>query len=1006
MPSTLQNGKRISILDHTGREIFGDEDDQDDGLDLPHIMTFGSIFRGAAYTYNHLWDEAAKHSRINSMAMRRDAWLMGLLRERADETLTKKWHLEVDNPKDPWQQTVCDGMTKIVKSIHRLKRMQRYLLQGALWYGRYGANVKWVWRDMMLPLMTKKGPATPGMKAQPTYAKGRVLTIAKHKPVNGDKIGHHDDDTPYVAINSAFEAKIKGQTKVIYPTNLGSAALLLRGTWREQILIHSSDPDDADYFEGEMGERVHGVGIRNYIYWLDFLRRDYFGAVTEMLNRVGLGLVVIYYDQSSDTAKTSALEMAKKFSRRAVVTMPRTNDGTQQAGGIEIVETPMAGATIMLDLQKHVEEQIERFMVGQLISGGGGTSNPLEGTGKSEFAKDSKTKLCMGDADDFDETMTGSEEEPGLVSIIKKWTYKLADFPVRYVTDHEEEDRGEALEAVKTCVDMGVSFDADKVRELTGQEPPEDGAVTIGGQEALDAKNQADLAALNGEEPVSNDTGADDQPPSFSGNQEEPEEYVVNYAGHDVSNEPRDEAGKWTTGGKAPHEHTQAEYTKVYRDTDKDPETRKAMHAAGFGGNWTQDVMQAIKQGKAVPQHIIETHVGAIEHQAKAKLKERFGEDYLAKMKEKAAKPIHEVLANHEDGSTTVRQRQQRDGSFHEHKKGDVVSQNGKPMIVAKAKKPAKMRHDGEIYAYTQNVTLREPKPKELQAANEAIASELAIVQHDSQQRNDSYPDLKKTAMIEHAKLTAAAFGQTEEAVKEPEPIKPAEPEREKPPPGELFQSDSPIENYADTIQGLIDRIRKQGGAMGGNEWVRKLAELLKAQPHLRRSLSPHDLAAIQAMGLSQYLDEEPPETYDFDRENYAFDPNEPRDAEGKWTTAQRIDFLLQNTGPKAASNDPVKLHGRAIPKGLDETALAVAKAVKAAGNPFMSPTIPDIVKAIKAKDPAAKTSDIHAALVKLHREDKIDLGPYTQGLATLGDEDIKHVIPLDRDPKYYVRPR
>lgn len=497
----LTNGRLPSarLLDHNGREIDPNREDRDDGLDLPHILTFGSLYHGAAYTYHHLFDEAIKHSRQNALAMRRDAWIMGLLSERADETLEKKWHLEPDNPKDPWQKTVADGVTKIIKGIHRLQEMRRYLLEGGLWYGRYGANVKWKWKECWLPVMEKKGPATPGMQSVPTMARGKVLTIVKHKPVNGDKIGHTNSDDAYVLIAGSFHDKIKGDPKIIYPNGAGAPALVLRGTWREQILMHRAQADDADYFDAEFGEQVHGKGIRNTIYWLDFLRRDYFGAVTEMLNRIGLGIVVIYYDQSNAAAKTEALDMAKKYSRRSVIVMPRASDSMSQGGAIEVVETPMAGATIMLELQTHVENQIERFMIGQLISGGGGSSNPLEGTGKSEFARDTKTKRCRSDAELFDDSLTGSDDEPGLVSIIKKWTYGFADFPLRWVTDHEENNPAEILDAVKVCVDMGVKFAEKDIREQTGLPAPEEGEPIIGGAKEALAQAQAEHIALLGQ---------------------------------------------------------------------------------------------------------------------------------------------------------------------------------------------------------------------------------------------------------------------------------------------------------------------------------------------------------------------------------------------------------------------------------------------------------------------------------------------------------------------------
>jgi hypothetical protein len=585
----LTNGRvdRAVLFDHNGQEITPshESEDRSDGLDLPHVITFAALYRGASYTYNHLFSEALKHSRTNAMAMRRDAWLMCLLRERCDETLSKPWRLEVDNPRDKWQKTVCAGMTKIVQSIFRHKRMQRYLLQGALWYGRYGANVRWQWKEMYLPLMQTSGAGTGQVTSAPSYAKGKVLTITKHKPVNGDKLGHHQDDTPYVLVNSSWTDHVRGERQIIYPNSAMGPALLLRGSWREQIIIHSSDPDDMDYFDAEQAEAVHGKGMRDVIYWLDFLRRDYFGAVTEMLNRIGLGLVVIYYDASNSQAKLEAEKTAKHFSRRSVIVMPRTNDGVSQAGGVEVVETPMAGASIMLELQKHVEEQIERYMIGQLISGGGGTSNPLEGTGRSEFAADTKSKTCMADARDLDETWTGSEEEPGPVSIIKKWTYSYADFPVRYVTVHEHKDPDKAMTIVDMAVNMGVEFPIEPIRELTGIRAPEEGETTVGGKEQMMAEKELEAKA-KGFPP-----GASGKPGEGDGDQQEPEkgaDYAANY-GHDVSGEPRlppgsPKGGEWTDDGEPTTKSALEEMAitvKFYMGKD-DPDLAQSWINLGF----------------------------------------------------------------------------------------------------------------------------------------------------------------------------------------------------------------------------------------------------------------------------------------------------------------------------------------------------------------------------------------------------------------------------------------
>lgn len=589
----------------------GVNEDRYDGLDSPHVITFASLYRGAAHTYNHLWDEAMKHNRINALAMRRDCWLMSLLRERCDETLAKKWRLTCDNPKDPWQKNVTDGITKIILGTPHLKRQMRYMLQGSLWYGRYGSNLKWVLDEMYLPDMDRSGQAgtAPGGGAMmlsssagetkdvaPKFTKHRVLRIAKHKPVNGDKIGHHQDDTPYVMISSAWADKIRGRPEIIYPSSAGSAGLLLRGNWREQMFIAEYDPDDMDFFEAELAESVHGVGIRSRIYWLDFMRRDYIGWITESLERIGLGLVVIYYDASNGDAKKEAMTVAKNYSRRAAIVVPRSPDSNWTGGSVEVVEAPTAGIQAVQELIKHTEDQIERFIVGQTVSGGGGTSNPLEGSGRSEFAADTKTKLCMGDADDFAESYTGDVENPGPIATIKKWCYPFADFPVRMEYMHEGTNQEKKAKLIVDMAGLGVDFDADECREVTGMSKPEPGADIIGGKEALAAQQEADMAgAFGGHTGGDGKTGDEKAKPG----KQEPE--------GDLDG-PSEFEGGWKLGSEAELVH--------YAEEGMTHWVTLGGHAAGgekhVGGFHVQLDENGIIIKSGGPQEMIGKHVGYV----------------------------------------------------------------------------------------------------------------------------------------------------------------------------------------------------------------------------------------------------------------------------------------------------------------------------------------------------------------------------------------------------------
>lgn len=492
-----QKPQGAKLLDATGDEI---DDQSPDGLAVPHVYTFASILRGGWYTYWHgRHDEAMRHSRENAMAMRRDPFIMSLLRERKEATLRNKWTLEPDNPKDPAQMAVAEGLTRIVKSIPYLKRLRRQMLE-RLWYGRYGSEIKWAWDTMDLPTANYSGPQSapgadpmvPGQQVQPnpspgvfarpqdvTMTKSRILTVKKHRPINGDKIGFHWDGTPYIFVNGGVE--VPGAEKIY--TN-EAPAILLRGWWRKQFLIHTYDPDDADYYDAEGGAGIYGVGIRSRIYWAQWMKLEYFSWITDLFERVGLGVVQIKYDMSNAAAKTEAEKTAKNFSRRTCVLVPTSPDGANTAHGVEIVDAPIQGATFIMELVNYLDRHLERFIIGQSMSGGKTESNGdgFGGTGMSEFAAETKSDLIAADAEEEAEGLTGSKDEPGLLSVIKRWTFPDADFPVRWKPELREPDPRKKMEVIEKASGMGVKFIEREIRALTGMGEPMDGEPTVGGQ--------------------------------------------------------------------------------------------------------------------------------------------------------------------------------------------------------------------------------------------------------------------------------------------------------------------------------------------------------------------------------------------------------------------------------------------------------------------------------------------------------------------------------------------
>lgn len=450
------------LVDHTGRPFRDDNINPPlsrPGEAIPHVLSFAAIMGGAWRTYWHgQFDEAMRHSADDALVMKRDCFLMGLLQERKLAVASTKWHLEVDDEKDPTQKAVKDEMTKIVRRIPHFKKLRMTLLEG-LWYGRYGSQCTWKWRD------------PDGYRA---------LHLRSHKPVNGDKIGYRYDDTPYVLINQAYRDQVPGAETVPIAGGRGGLGLLLKGSWRERVIIHQHEIDDADYWEIEQADAVHGVGIRSRVFWMDWLKREWLAWVCDWYERVGLGVTIFYYTHGNAEEEKQAEQAAHEQNRRGVILWPRFPGDRSSAGGVERLETPTGGAEALLKMQEHLEEIIERYVVGQTLSSDTEGSG-LGGTGVAKMHSNTKLMITKFDAENLDETMTGTEDEPGIINTIQKWTFPQAKFPVRFVSDVPDGEAKDKIASIVSLAGLGLDFVKNEARQLTGLSDPQPGDDTFGG---------------------------------------------------------------------------------------------------------------------------------------------------------------------------------------------------------------------------------------------------------------------------------------------------------------------------------------------------------------------------------------------------------------------------------------------------------------------------------------------------------------------------------------------
>lgn len=429
---------------------------------LPNVLTFQSILSSGWQSYLHgKFDESIRFDRQFAEAMENDAFLQGLLQERRLGTASLTWRIDVDDPKDPTQKAIQDTLTRVAQATTHFQQLIMNLLN-ATFYGRYAAQIVYEKRPMMLP----------DLKNPSSRVERLAYVMKDFLPVHGDDIDFKWDGTPYILVNSTRAYDIPGAS--IAQSSV-ARALELKGSWRDRFILHAHEKRAASYWQPDKGSSVHGVGLRSVIHWLNWLRMEWLGNVADWCERTGLGVRVWYYQGGSKTSKNEVEKAAREQTDRTNILVPRFQNQTGRSSeGVEFVDTTGGGAQLLLELQKHVEEQIERYIIGQTLSSDS-EGNGLGGSGVASLHAATKAKIINYDANNLADTLTRDWIRP-----LNSWMHpEYFDLPVSFRFNVNSPNPSEQLTAINTAFQMDVDFVKDEVRALTGMSNPQDGDETI-----------------------------------------------------------------------------------------------------------------------------------------------------------------------------------------------------------------------------------------------------------------------------------------------------------------------------------------------------------------------------------------------------------------------------------------------------------------------------------------------------------------------------------------------
>jgi 2'-5' RNA ligase len=456
-PSHRLNSEDLKLPD--GTKMVGA-----DGFLVPPARNFSMIVNAATRIFSYRFDEAMRDNFISARAMRRDAFIRGLLEERILPTINRKWQLEVDDDSHPDQKLVRDSLTKLIQNLPDFDAMKRALLD-AVWFGRAGVQ----WNHYRNPEMEN------------------LWTIQKWDPVHGDSIQFTFDGTPAILMDAmttgwyASHGATYGPGGDLRPTDRGGTALVLqRPLWRDRFALHVHMREKADFFEGELAGSVQGLGLRGLIYWHYVIRTEALTWMLTYMQSVGqMDLLVFNYPQGDDAAKLNAEANARKIIGKAAIACPRDPKGNWPP--VEQIPMNSEGLKALHELiSEYFDRHIERLIVGQSMSAGADKENGLGGTGRSDFAKQTKDEILIYDAGRFDSTFSKD-----VVGPLKRFNYAWAKFPVRFKSILPDLEAKDKVSNGTTLIQAGVKIKTDEFREAAGFSRPEEGDETVGGDQTM-----------------------------------------------------------------------------------------------------------------------------------------------------------------------------------------------------------------------------------------------------------------------------------------------------------------------------------------------------------------------------------------------------------------------------------------------------------------------------------------------------------------------------------------
>ena len=419
----------------------------------PHIITFSGIVSTLAKAYRFS-DEAMRDNVPNAHAMLNDPVIAGPLFARKQMVALLEWSVQPEDDKDKELVIAAEKLTKILTRTPHFTEYRRSLME-AIWYGRcaiqhaYGRHVD--------------------------RHRKKTTVIAEWLPISGDKLlfrfddgsGKYDRHQVGIRVHPALGKDDKlGGFRTMEATADG-LAYFFQPWERRQIAIHRHWIRDGEFEDPAGAGSIHGVGLRNFLYWIWYQKQETMAQLAELIDRTGSGITIYYYPTGNPQAKADVEQVAREQAHTNVLLMPHEPENPDS---YRIEQIPPN--TIGLDALKGIVEDwfgdmIVRFILGQTLSSRASATGM--GSGVAELHENTLAQIVRYDAIGLEETITKEVLNP--LRDFNMPSLRNVDFFFRISTKSTMME--EELAAIRQLWEMGGKIKSRDIFEVVGLAEPD-----------------------------------------------------------------------------------------------------------------------------------------------------------------------------------------------------------------------------------------------------------------------------------------------------------------------------------------------------------------------------------------------------------------------------------------------------------------------------------------------------------------------------------------------------